>query len=143
MIQLTKDLLAERFRTYNQKYFGGALGRCRFSCLYTDVFGEYFYQENKKDPVKSRITLAKNVRWTEDALEEILVHEMVHMYIRTVLEIKHDGLMGHGPRFRRECRRIKRDHSLDIQVHPYHLYPLRKDDPPRIWEKVVLWLIDW
>ena len=144
IINVTKELLAGRFQEYNRKYFGGALGRCRFLYLNTDVFGKYIFQDNVKDPAaRSRIIIAKNVSWTEEALEEILVHEMVHMYVATILGKEHDGILGHGRRFRRECRRIKREHGLEIRIHPYHLYRLRKDYLPKTWEKVVLWLIDW
>ena len=105
-------------------------------------FGAFFYNTKKKDTVKSQIIIAKNVHWTEDALRDTLIHEMIHMYVRTVRKKRIDGLFGHGCAFKKECRRIKREFGIKITIHGFEIEDLRKEPPTRLWEKVLLYIID-
>lgn len=139
---VTKQALNKRFNEYNRLYFNNQLGKCRLSCLYMKDFGAYFFNDKKKDVVKSQIFIAKNVRWTEEALRDTLIHEMIHMYVRTILCKKHDGLLGHGCAFRKECRRIKKEFGLNITIHGFEIEGLRKEPPTKLWEKVLLCIID-
>lgn len=95
-IVIDKQELKRRYNEYNNLYFGGRLGKCSLSYNYITPFGRYIYDQK----ARSTIIISKNVRWTDKALGDVLVHEMVHMYLRTVLHIRLDGLFGHGPVFR-------------------------------------------
>ena len=136
-------LIEKRFTEYNQKYFNNKLGKCRFSFYYTDVFGSYVYNKKIKNKPKSSITISKSVNWTEEAFKEVLIHEMIHMKIRTVYHIPHDGVLGHGIFFFFECLRIRMKYGIKIKKHPFHLLHLKKGLKPKMWEKVLLFIIDW
>ena len=69
------------------------------------------------------------------------MHEMIHMYVRTVEGKRMDGLLGHGRRFRRHCRRLKRDYGLLIRIHSDFGY-INPKLKPKLWEKIMLWIID-
>ena len=48
--------------------------------------------------------------------EDIIIHEMIHHYVRTI-DRQWGGLFGHGRLFRRQCKRLKRDYGLAITIH--------------------------
>jgi hypothetical protein len=78
-------------------------------------------------------------------LEDItasLLHEMVHMYNYRVEKKWWRGILGHGPCFRKHRRRIKRDFGIDIMAFHDLKYRSKKVAPPKLWEKVLIWLID-
>lgn len=139
---VTKEDIERRFNEYNQLYFDGELGKCRLSCPNMIDFGAYYYNAKKKDKVKSQIMIARNVNWTETALRDTIIHEMIHMYVRTVCGKRIDGLLGHGWAFRRECRRIKRNFGITITIHGFEIENLRKGPSTKLWEKVPLCIID-
>ena len=64
------------------------------------------------------------------------------MYIRTVEGKKNDGILGHGIRFRSHCRRLRQDYGLHIRIHPRFGY-INKKLYPQLWDRVLIWLIDW
>lgn len=141
-MKITKVDIEKRYAEYNRIYFGNKLGKCRLSCPNMTDFGAYYYNAKKKDKAKSQIMIAKNVNWTETALRDTLIHEMIHMYVRTVRGKKIDGLLGHGCAFRRECRRIKRNFGITITIHGFEIEHLKKGPSSRLWEKVLLYVID-
>lgn len=63
---------------------------------------------------KAESELKKDIDDFEYKLKEILIHEMVHMYVRTVEGVKHDGLFGHGRRFKKHKRRLKKEFGIFI-----------------------------
>ena len=140
--ELTKKDIKERFDKYNKMYFGGKLGKCEilWGLVNNADYGAYHAHE-KEDGLHSRIWVGRNTIWTEEGLRELLVHEMIHMYVRTVEGKRMDGLLGHGRRFRRHCRRLKRDYGLLIRIHSDFGY-INSKLKPKLWEKIVLWIID-
>ena len=143
-MKLTKELLKERFAEYNKAYFNGELGPCKFGFLYKSdgLYGKFCAQENRSGKLIGRIMLGTSIEWNEERLRSVLVHEMIHMYVRIVEGCWFDGLLGHGRRFRRHRRRLKRDYGLQIDIHGNYEHIDKKLDPKR-WERVLLWLIDW
>lgn len=141
--EFSKTDLKERFDKYNTMYFGGRLGKCTFHWMSPNGgdYGEYVPQPTKNGIV-SKIGVARNTYWTEENLRELLVHEMVHMYIITVEGKRFDGILGHGSRFRAHCKRLKKDYGLRIHKHGDYGY-IRKELRPKLWERVLLSLIDW
>ena len=72
-IVVDKQELKRRYNEYNNLYFGGRLGKCSLSYNYITPYGRYLYGQKGK----STIIISKNVRWTDKALGDVLVHEMV------------------------------------------------------------------
>lgn len=141
--ELTKKDIKERFEQYNRLYFGGKLGKCNFFWMSPNygTYGKYSDKYNNKNELISSIGIARNTVWTEENLRELLVHEMIHMYVRTIEGIKLDGVIGHGRHFRAHCSRIKKDYNLNIRIHGDFGY-IKKELSPKLWEKVLLWLLD-
>ncbi|MBR4722853.1 MAG: SprT-like domain-containing protein [Muribaculaceae bacterium] len=142
--EVTKDGLKERFDRYNKLYFWGKLGKCDFFWLATGpgFCGKYAEKKAKNGKISSRIGITRSVRWTDETLKELMVHEMIHMYVSTVEGKAHDGVLGHGRRFRAHCKRLKNDFGLSIRKNG-GFEETNKKPSTKIWEKVLLWLIDW
>lgn len=142
-MKITKELIKERFEEYNQKYFNKQLGRCKFYLLPKNksILGKYNGREDKKGTPIDRIGIGTNVIWTEDAFKRVLIHEMVHMYNRRIDNCVWDGVLGHGRRFKRQCRRLKKEFGIDVLTLPDVEY-IKKGFSPRVWERIILWLID-
>ena len=141
--EISKNEIKERFDRYNKQYFWGKLGKCDFFWLISEpgFYGKYSEQRTKDGKIHSKIGITRSVLWTEDTLKELLVHEMIHMYITTVKGKKHDGVLGHGRRFRAHCKRLKEDYGLVITAHGGYR-GINKKNSPKLWEKIRLWLID-
>jgi hypothetical protein len=140
--KFTKTNLKEKFNEYNKLYFNNKLGKCKLYFFSKNIhfFGKYVDTINKKGEIISKIYIGQNTIWTEENLKEILVHEMIHMYIRTVENKKFDGLLGHGNSFRKYCKKLKKEFGLIINIHPKFDY-INKSKP-KLWEKIILWIID-
>ena len=142
-IELDKKDIKRRFDEYNKLYFGGKLGKCKFFYLFQNSqYGKYLSYYDNNGNLISKIGIGRCTRWTDGNLRELLVHEMIHMYVRTIEGKRHDGVLGHGRRFRRHCRRIKRDYGLTISIHGEGYGYIKKEYYPKRWEKVLLWIID-
>ena len=142
-MELTKDILKYLYQECNELYFGGVLGACDFSLFSKNLtyLGWYCAKEDKHGKIKDKIWFGTGVYWNEEALRNIMVHEMVHMYVHRIEGHKHDGVLGHGWRFRRQARRLKKEHGIDVLRMP-KLEFRNKKHRPKLWEKVLLWLID-
>ena len=142
-MQVTKELLKELFAEYNATYFEGKLGKCGFSFFSKNIlyFGWYCAKEDSKGRPNDKIWIGTSVKWTEDGLKRALIHEMIHMYVCRVEGHRSDGVFGHGRRFRRQCRRLKRDFGLDVLKTPELEY-ITKRGKPKLWEKLFLWIFD-
>ncbi|MBR5639989.1 MAG: SprT-like domain-containing protein [Muribaculaceae bacterium] len=130
-MQLTKWILHQKFDEYNKLYFDVKLGSCQFSFLNksNSAYGRYDRRNTTDGKEISRICLGRCITWNEERLREILLHEMIHMYVETVEKKHFDGLFGHGWRFRRQCRRLKRDYGLRVRVHPHYERINKKVEP--------------
>lgn len=140
----TVEELKILFDKYNELYFWGKLGKCEFHFFPRNncSAGWYHHKRIRNGKIKSQIWLGKCVKWTDLVLKEVLVHEMIHMYNATIENAPHDGLLGHGWRFRRHRRRLKRDSGINIYIHGGYDY-IDTRQRPALWEKVILFLIDW
>ena len=143
-MKLTKGMLLDRFIEYNNQYFDGKLGRCEFSFLRKkdSAYGTYLRRKTSSGNEISVIRMGRCITWNEERLREILVHEMIHMYVETIEKKHFDGLFGHGWRFRRQCRRIRRNHGLRVRVHP-HYKRIDKSPGPKWLDTVLIYLLDW
>jgi hypothetical protein len=102
------------------------------------------FSSGKNGKRKYRIRLTSDVKWTVEALRDVLIHEMIHHYVVAIDGCKGIdgfswyGLFGHGKRFRRQVRRIKREHGLKIHIHgDSNLYHKNERVPTTRWGKFV------
>ena len=142
-VMYTKEDIKELYEQYNILYFDGKLGKCEVSFFTknTSYLGWYSAKNDKQGRAKDSIWIGTCVYWNKDALRRIMVHEMVHMYIYRLEKCKHDGILGHGRRFRKHCRRLRRDFDLEIQRLP-KLEFINKDLTPKWWERLLLKIFD-
>ena len=142
-MKITKEDLKARFDEYNRLYFGSALPRCEFSVTKLSCLGRYMLSSGKNGKRKYRIGITIDVNWTEETLRDVLIHEMIHHYVIAIDGCKGIdgfswyGLFGHGKRFRRQVRRIKRQFGQNIHIHPHHIYHIRERVPTSWWGKFV------
>lgn len=118
---LDSKQLYSLYNSYNKKYFNNILPKCKLS-VYNDnsQFGRYTF---------CHIWIVKNVEWSEETLKEVLIHEMIHHYVVTI-EHKNGGIFGHNWRFKRQCKRIYKEHGLKIHVFaPKGLYHIKEKIP--------------
>lgn len=142
-MQLTKEYLRVLYKEYNEKYFNNVLGKCDFSFFSKNILylGWYSAKNDKNGKPKDKIWIGTSIKWTNEALERVLIHEMVHMYVYRVKKCKHDGILGHGRNFRKKCKEIKNTYGIDVLTLPKVEF-INKKASPKLWERIILWLID-
>ena len=116
MNRITKEDIRIRYKEYNRLYFGNLLKHCDFSVQKMLCLGLYTHKKGKNGIIKGHIWITNDVDWVEEDLREVIIHEMIHHYVKTI-ERKWDGLFGHGRLFRRQCKRLKNDYGLNILIH--------------------------
>ena len=146
-MKITKEDLKVRFDEYNHQYFNSVLPRCEFSVIKLSCLGRYMFSSRKNGNRKYRISLTSDVKWTEESLRDVLIHEMIHHYVVAIDGCKGIdgfswyGLFGHGKRFRRQVRRINREHGLKIHIHgDSNLYHKNERVPTTRWGKFVRYI---
>ncbi len=139
-MKITKEDLKVRFEEYNTLYFNSVLPKCEFSVFKLESLGHYAFSTGKNGKIKYCIRLTSDVNWTEESLRDVLIHEMIHHYVVTIDGCKRIdgfswyGLFGHGKRFRRQVRRINREHGLKIHIHgDFNLYHKNEKIPTTRW----------
>lgn len=97
------------FKKYNMLYFENKLRTPKFSTFIgKTALGEFFYNDNTKLYV---ISIARNVDWTEEGLRNVMVHEMIHYY----LKIKYNKT-GHGSAFKKIMNEMNEKYGLNIKI---------------------------
>ncbi len=116
--EITDELLQRKFHEYNKLYFNGELGECRFKFRppYTYAWGSYTKIEGAKYIFNINypiISLHIRLTYYDDCwIGGVILHEMIHMYIDTVLHLKEKRM--HGKFFQRVRRFLNKIYSLDI-----------------------------
>ena len=99
-MEITKELLKQKFEEYNKLYFNNELPMCRFTYTYMrDVFGRYMTSTTPKCKKIGHIWISKSIDLDEEMLRELLVHEMIHHYVRTIDGVFFDGFFCDGRHF--------------------------------------------
>ena len=91
-MEITVEILEEKFEEYNKLYFGGRL-----------LWPYEFY------------LISMYYDWTEEYLRDVLVHEMLHYKLERSKNVEKKM---HGPRFRKAAAEMNEKYGLNIQVHP-------------------------
>lgn len=148
MKKITKDDVKARYEEYNRLYFDNKLKHCKFSARKIGALGNYLDKTLKDGTVEGRITITTDVDWTEDGLKKVIIHEMIHHYVRTIDGCRYIdgfswyGLFGHGRHFKSQIRRLKKEFGLDISIHNAEIYHINEIVPSTLWGKLVR-LVDW
>lgn len=136
-MRITKEDIKERFKECNKLYFEGKLPIPKFGTYKGEQSVGLCYFDKQKKWI-NRITLARNVDWTEETLRSVLVHEMIH-YLLGLRDGSSDS--GHGRRFKAEAKRINEQYGLDITKRYPHIEFINAPKPPRTpWGKLRRWL---
>ena len=95
----TKDDLKEKFERFNKAYFHGRMKTPKFkiNSWGTCYAGSFFWD----DDGTPYISLSKSGRqkMTEEKVDRVLLHEMIHYYCEGYLGIKFWLFLTHGPLF--------------------------------------------
>ena len=119
-MEITKQLLKQKFEEYNKLYFNNELPKCTFSYNYMRyAFGTYTTHTKSNGQKIGHIRISKSIDLDEDMLRDLLVHEMIHHYVRTIDGVFFDGFFCHGRHFVRQIKRIKKQFGLEITI----IYP--------------------
>lgn len=145
-MEITRELLKEKYAEYNKLYFDGKLGKCVFGFIqsYNDGAGGFTVKKDRNGRKYGCIRLSKCVLWNENLFREVLVHEMIHMYNHLVemglaATWPFNGLFYHGFFFKRQCRRIKRKHNLKVfaTIPVFNPIPYKKKIHDSLLNRVV------
>ena len=129
-IALTKDDLERRFKEYNEIYFEGILPKCHLTIGGNQEYGYGGYVNPKKG--KPRIYLCQGVYWTDDSLKLILIHEMVHHYVSTIVKPPF-GETPHGYQFNKKCKQLLTQYGLKVGLHNSPKPFFKREIVPTTW----------
>jgi hypothetical protein len=135
-MKITKEDIKVRFDEYNKKYFDGILTPCKCHVNKIKRSGLGLYHPSfKNGEIIGHIWISYYVDWTEEDLREIIVHEMIHHYTQTI-EGHRGGLFCHNWRFKRQCKRLKKEYDLTIHIYPYNICRLWQKKPTNLFHKI-------
>ena len=118
-MEITTDIIEEKFEEYNKLYFGSRL-------LWPDefyllesfrVYGQFSCSHHSPGSRlrNVKIGISMYYDWTEEQLRDVLVHEMLHYKLE---RSKNAEKKMHGPRFLKAAAEMNEKYGLNIQVHP-------------------------
>lgn len=110
MIQIVKDELQRRFEEYNRFYFNEKLNTPRFKF----IMAKKPYGSCHVDKMRCEIWISKYIKWTDETLKNVLIHEMIHQYVYEVLYGCKYTLFPHGIRFHYVRWRLNKKYNLKI-----------------------------
>ena len=118
-MRITKEMIAEKFVECNDKYFDGKLETPDFRLLRNrdGLFGKF---KVCKKPI---ICVNASADWSEEDFDDIVVHEMIHYYIYSVL--KKDPFFSHGLLFRKVRKDIAKK-GIKVHIHYKHIQYINK-----------------
>ena len=114
-MEITVDILKEKFEEYNEKYFDNKLQTPRFKLLKSySKFGLFQYRKAGVRKIGDMtLSISKYIDWEENDLRDVIVHEMVHQYIAPKLE---NGEDEHGAKFQKKCNELNKKYGLNVTV---------------------------
>ena len=85
-MEVTRKLLKEKFNLFNEKYFENKICNCNFRVEKDNLSLGSFIEKNVSKPI---ICVSKDdfvndeIGWSEDRLDNTILHEMIHALIYT------------------------------------------------------------
>jgi len=147
-MQVTKQLLKDKFYCFNEKYFDKKVCDCDFRVENSNTRLGRFVD---KDVIKPILCISKTdfynneVGWDEDRLDNTIMHEMIHALIYTRHGVK--PVIGcHGIEFRLISTRIFLKYGVWIGIGGIFSVIEKKWSKLTPWEKterVLLMPINW
>ena len=117
-MEITKNLLKEKFNQFNEKYFENKICDCNFRVEKDNLNLGSFIEKNVSKPIicVSKDDFVNNeIGWTEDRLDNTILHEMIHALIYTRHGIT--PVIGcHGLKFRLISTKIFLKHGVWIGI---------------------------
>lgn len=142
-MKITKAELERRFEEYNKQYFDGKLGPCEMKTTRrTDLYGEFKPREKKNGTTKYEIYITTQAMWDDISIKDCILHEMAHFYVYSCLGVKKEGVFNHGKNFRRTVKQLRKKYGVQISAYCYDYPPIKGHPSPKLWERVLSWLID-
>ena len=114
IMKLTEGDIMFLFAQYNIKYFESELPFPKFKIMHSyRTFGEYSCRTCPEGHFGDVISISDNYDYTEDQLRDIIVHEMIHMYL---MHFGIDRKCSHGKAFKNMMTDLNIRYGLNISV---------------------------
>ncbi len=110
---ITKEKMAALFDECNHQYFGGVLKKCRYSLFKSENQYARYTNHLTQKGLEGHIWFSYSHEWDFNLFKSFMIHEMIHHYVRTI-ENSNGGIFRHNWRFRRQCRRLKREYGIIV-----------------------------
>lgn len=117
-MKVTGKILEEKFDEYNMLYFNNNLIKPKFSTYISEHSMGRFNVSEKKNKFKKTISIIRNVNFMEKDFRDILVHEMIHLYVYDTYGKGHS----HDEFFNRKMKELNKSYGLDIRKNSNHLF---------------------
>ena len=117
MVKVTRYILEDLFDEYNKLYFEGKLVKPQLATYLGESTMGIFNVSERHGKVRTKIMIARNVLYTQEDLRDVLIHEMIHLYVYQ--EIGHD--YGHKKPFLDKMNELNTLYGLDIRKDCRHL----------------------
>lgn len=113
-IKLTEGDIMFLFAQYNIQYFESELPFPKFKIIHSyRIFGRYFCYPCANGHYGDVISVSDNYDYTEDQLRDIIVHEMIHMYL---MHFGIDRRCSHGKAFKNMMKDFNIRYGMNIRV---------------------------
>ena len=138
-MEVTIELLEQKFSEYNELYFDGKLQTPNFELHKSfKVYGTFKCGLHApgtqfRNPV---ISISKYYDYTEEQLRDILCHEMLHEKLERSRKEDEDV---HGERFLKEAERLNETYGMHITPNPYFVGVKKSKNAPRFSLARLFW----
>lgn len=106
---ITVEQISSLFDEYNAAYFDGVLKRPKFKTIKSkNLYGSY-------NSLKNELKISHSVAWDAENLKSVLLHEMLHLYIRKVLK---DHGRTHGRVFHKYAKALSNKSGVFVLYPP-------------------------
>ena len=136
--------LRKLYCEFNERCFHSALPTCDIVIVDTPYYlGQYVCgRPNHYFSIHIARTPGMGIKhWTKSMLREVFLHEMVHAYVEEIIG-RRLKMFGHAFKFRRECRRLRRDYGERVHVSVYPHVPPPTTLRGKLWRPFAL-LVDY
>ena len=136
---ITEDILEEKFKEYNDLYFGGKLEVPKFELHKSfRVYGKFKCNKHAPGTPPRNMTISVSIYYdyTEEQLRDVLCHEMVHEKNERSRKSDEDI---HGERFLKEAQRLNDTYGMNITPFPYINGIKKSKNAPRFSLARFLW----